>query len=195
MQEGIRRSSAKDEVQFKGKVLQVEKREEHSLKAVMLFSHQVVSDSLRPCCSTPGFPVFHYPLEFAQIHVHWVGDAIRPSYPLLPPSPPALSLSQPQGLFQWVGSLCPVAKVLKLQLQHQSFKWKFGVDFLQAWLVWSPCCLRDFQESSPTPQFKSISSLALSLLNDPSLTSVHDFWRNHCFDYIDLCQQSDVSAF
>ena len=112
-----------------------------------------------------------------------------------PSSPPALSLSQPQGLFQWVGSLCPVAKVLKLQLQHQSFKWKFGVDFLQAWLVWSPCCLRDFQESSPTPQFKSISSLALSLLNDPSLTSVHDFWRNHCFDYIDLCQQSDVSAF
>ena len=132
-----------------------------------------MSDSLRPHCSTSRFPVFHYSLEFAQIRVHWVGDAIQPSYPLLPSSSPALSLSQHQGLFQWVGSLYQVAKVLKLQ--HQTFKWKFRVDFLQAWLVWSPCCLRDFQESSPTPQFKSISSLALSPLYDPFLTSVHDF--------------------
>ena len=55
-------------------------------------------------CSMPGFPVSHYLLEFAPTHVHWVSDAIQPSHPLLPPSPPALSLSQHQGLFQWVGS-------------------------------------------------------------------------------------------
>ena len=51
-------------------------------------------------CSTPGFPVVHYLLEFAQIHVHWVHDAIQPSHLLSPPSPPALNLSQHQGLFQ-----------------------------------------------------------------------------------------------
>ena len=53
-------------------------------------------------CSTPGFPVHHYLLESAQTHVHSVSDAIQPSHPLLPPSPPVLNLSQHQGLFQWV---------------------------------------------------------------------------------------------
>ena len=55
-------------------------------------------------CSTPGFPVPHHLPELAQTHVHWVGDAIQPSCPLSPPPPPALNLSQHQGLFQWVGS-------------------------------------------------------------------------------------------
>ena len=76
-------------------------------------------------CSTPGFPVLHYLPELAQAHIHWVGGAIQPSHPLLPPSPPALSLSQHQGLFQWVGSSPQAAKVLELQLQHQSFQWIF----------------------------------------------------------------------
>ena len=56
-------------------------------------------------CSTPGFPILLYLLEFAQTHVHWVDDAIQPFSPLLPASPPVLSLSQNQGLSQWVGSL------------------------------------------------------------------------------------------
>ena len=51
-------------------------------------------------CSMPGFPVHHQLLEFPQTHVHQVGDAIQPSHPLSPPSPPALNLSQRQGLFQ-----------------------------------------------------------------------------------------------
>ena len=67
-------------------------------------------------CSAPGFPVFHYLPEFAQTHVHWVSDAIQPSHPLSPPSPPALSLSHHQGLFQWVSSSHEVAKVLEFQL-------------------------------------------------------------------------------
>ena len=54
-------------------------------------------------CSTPGFPVLHYLLEFVQTHVHWVNDTIQASHPLFSPSPPALSLSQHQSLFQWVG--------------------------------------------------------------------------------------------
>ena len=79
-------------------------------------------------CSTPGFPVHHQLPELAQIHVHWVSDAIQPSHPLLSSSPPAFNLSQHQG--QWVSSSHQVAKVLEFQLQHQSFQWIFRTDFL-----------------------------------------------------------------
>ena len=91
-------------------------------------------------CSTAGLPVLHCLLQLDQTHVHWVSDAIQPSHPPLPPSPPALTLSQHQGLLQWIGSLHQVAKVLELQLQHQSFQWIFRV--LYDWLVWS-CSPRD----------------------------------------------------
>ena len=81
-------------------------------------------------CSIPGFAVLHYLSEFAQNHVCWIGDAIQPSHPFLLPSPPALNLSQNQGLFQWLNSLHQVAKVLEFQLQHQYFQWIFRTDFL-----------------------------------------------------------------
>ena len=68
------------------------------------------------------------------------------------------------ALFQEVCSSHQVAKVSGLQLQYQSFQWIFRVDFVEDWLVWSPCWLRDSQESSPAPQFKIINSLALSHL-------------------------------
>ena len=55
-------------------------------------------------------------------------------------------------------------------------------DFLQDWLAWSPCSPRDSQESSPTPQLKSINSLVLSFLYNPALTYIHDNWKNHSFD-------------
>ena len=88
-------------------------------------------------CSMPGFPVYHYLLDFAQTHVHWVGDAIQPSYPLSSPSPPSFNPSQHQGLFHWVSSSHQVAKVLELQLQHQSFQWIFRVDsFRIYWFDW-----------------------------------------------------------
>ena len=80
-------------------------------------------------CSTPGSPVLHYLLGFVQTHVHWVSDSIQPSHPLSAPSPPAFNLSQHQDLFQWVSSPHQVAKVLELQLQHQSFQWIFRADF------------------------------------------------------------------
>ena len=79
-------------------------------------------------CSTPAFPVHHQLPELAQTHVHWVGDVIQPSHPLSSPSPPAFNLSQYQSLFQWVSYLHQVAKVLELQLQHQSFQWIFRTD-------------------------------------------------------------------
>ena len=81
-------------------------------------------------CNTPGFPVIHHLLEFAQIHVHLFSDAIQPFHPLSPPSPPAFNLSQHQGFFQWVSSLHQIAKVLECQLENQSFQWIFRTDFL-----------------------------------------------------------------
>ena len=80
--------------------------------------------------STPGLPVHHQLPESTQTHVHWVGDAIQPSHPLWSPSPPALNLSQHQGLFKWVSSSHQVAKVLQFQLQHQSFQWTPKIDLL-----------------------------------------------------------------
>ena len=132
-------------------------------------------------CVMPGFPVHHQLLELAQTHVYWVGDAIQSSHPLSSPSPPAFSLSQHQGLFQWVSSSHQVAKVLQFQLQHQSFQWIFRTDFLQDWLVGSPCNPWDSQESSPTSQFKSINSSVFSFLYSSPLTSIHDYWKNHSF--------------
>ena len=148
------------------------------------FSCSVVSDSLWPhgLQHRPGFPVHHQLPELVQTHVHRVNNAIQPSHPLPSPSHPACNLSQHQGLFQWVSSSYQVAKVLDLQLQHHSFQWIFMTDFLYGWLVWSPCSSRHSQQSSPTPQFKSINSSALSLLYGPTLISINGYWKNHSFD-------------
>ena len=132
--------------------------------------------------STPGLPVHHQLLEFTQTHVHRVSDAIQPSHPLSSPSPLALSPSQHQSLFQWVNSSHEVAKVLEFQLQHPSFQRNPRAHLLQNGLVESPCSPRDSQESSPTPQFRSMNSSALSLLHGPTLTSIHDHRKNHSLD-------------
>ena len=82
-------------------------------KIFLLFQFSSVAQlcpTLHPMnCSTPGLPVHNQLLEFTQTHVHWVGDAIQPPDPLSSPSPPALTHSQHQGLFQWVRSLHQVA--------------------------------------------------------------------------------------
>ena len=80
-------------------------------------------------CSMPGLSVHHQLLEFTQTHVYRVSDAIQTSHPWSSPSPPALNLSQHQGLFKWVSSSHQADKVLEFQLQHQSFQWMF-TDFL-----------------------------------------------------------------
>ena len=132
--------------------------------------------------SMPGLPVHHQLPEFTQTHVHRVNDATRPSHPLSSPSPPAPNPSQLQGLFQWFNSSHEVDKVLEFQLQHQSLQWTPSTDLLKDGLVGSPCSPRDSQESSPTPQFKSINSSALSFLHSPTLTSIHDHRKNHSLD-------------
>ena len=146
-------------------------------------------------CSTPGLPVHHQLPEFTQTHVHRVGDAIQPSHPLSSPSPPAPNSSQHQGLFQWINSSHEVAKVLEFPsfkvfpalasfLPKKSQGWSLsetGWISFRDWLDFrdSP---RDSQESSPTPQFKSINSSVLSFLHSPILTSIHDHWKNHSLD-------------
>ena len=100
-------------------------------KLSVQFSCSVILTLCDPMvCSMPGLPVHHQLLKITQTHVHWVGDAIQPSHPLLSPSPPAFNLDQHQGLFKWVSSSHQMAKILKFQHQHQSFQWIFMPDFL-----------------------------------------------------------------
>ena len=133
-------------------------------------------------CSRPGLPVHHQLPTLTQTHVHRVGDAIQPSHPLLSPSTPAFNLSQHQGLFQWASSWHQVGKVLEFQLQHHSFQWNPGlISFRMDWLDLL-AVQGTLKESSPTPQFKSINSSALSFLHSPTLTSIHDHWKNHSLD-------------
>ena len=133
-------------------------------------------------CSTPGLPVHHQLPELTQTHIYWISDAMQPSHPQSPPSPFTYNLSQQQGLFQWVSSSHQVTKVLEFQLQHQSFQWTPRTDLLQDGLVGSPHSPKDSQESSPTPQFKSINASVFSFLYRPTLTSIHDHWKNHSLD-------------
>ena len=140
-------------------------RGETSIKIIVTSSVQFssVTQSCPTLCdpmnrSTPGLPVHHQLPEFTQTHIHRVRDAIQPSHPLLSRFPPAPNPSQHQSLFQCVNSSYEVAKVLEFQLEHHSFQRNPRADLLHNGLVGSPCSPRDSQESSPTPQFKSINS-------------------------------------
>ena len=104
---------------------------EVTMKELLLFNCSVMSESLQPRgLQHSRLPCPSPLLELAQTHIHWNDNAIQPSHPLLPPSPPALNLSQHLGYFQWVSSLHQMANILELQLQHQSFQRIFRVDFL-----------------------------------------------------------------
>ena len=144
----------------------------------LLFSHSVVSNSLWPHglqhnrlpCPSPSLRVCSNSCPLSRWHHRTIPSSVILS--------PAFNLSQHLGLFQWITQ---VAKILECLHQRQSFQWIFRIDFLEDCLVGSPCCPRDSQESSPAPQFKCINSSALSLLCSPTLTSIHDSWKNHSF--------------
>ena len=84
----------------------------------------------------------------------------------------------------------PMSQLLASFLPKKSQGWSPS-----EWTGWISLQSNRLSRVSPTPQFESINSSVLSLLYGPTLTSVHDFWKNHSFDYTDLCQQSDVFAF
>ena len=146
---------------------------------LLFFSHSVESKSLW----SHGLECSRLPCPSPSPRV-WSNSFLlsRWWYPSISSSFVPFSISQHQGLFQWVSSLNQIVKVLELWHQHQSFQWIFRIDLLQDWLVLYPCSPRDSQESSLTPQFKSISSLVLSFHYSPNLTSIHDYWKNHSFD-------------
>ena len=132
-------------------------------------------------CSTPGFPVHHQLPELAQIHVHWVGDAIQSSHPPLSPSPPAFNLSQYQGLFQWVNSSLQVAKVLRVWASTSVLPMNTQDWSPLGWTGWislqSKGCKNLLQHHS-----SKASILWHSVFFMVQLTSAHDYWKNHSID-------------
>ena len=144
--------------------------------------------------SLPPFPALHSLQEFAQTHVHWVSDAIQQFHPLLPSSPFTLHLFQHQGLFRWISSSHQVAKVLELQLQHV---------IPMSILCWFPLGLTSLislLSKGLTRVFTSTTIWKHQFFSaQPSLSSnthIHTWLlENHNFDYMNLCQQSNVSAF
>ena len=165
------------------------------IKSVQISSFTVMSNSLQHHGLQHARLLCPSPIPWACLNscpVHWVGDAIWQFQSLSSPSPPALNLSQHQGLFQWV---CPSHQVARYLSFSFSISPSSEYSELISFMMWSPCSPRDSQESSPTPQFKSINSLVLSFLYGPSLVSIHDYWKNHSFDYVDLCWQRNIFAF
>ena len=133
-------------------------------------------------CSTSGFPVHHQLLELAQTHVHRVNDAIQPSHPLVSPSDPTFQSSPASGSFQMSHFFASGGQSIRASALASVLPVS-----IQDWfpLRWTGCLSwlsKDSQESSPTPQFKSMNSSALRFLYSPTLTSIHDYWKNHSFD-------------
>ena len=127
-------------------------------------------------CSTPGFPVHHRLLELTQTHVHQLSDAIQPSHPLRG-SESALCIRWPK-YWSFSFSISPSNGYSGLI----SFRMDW-LDLLDPTLKSLPRLFKSLlQESSPTSQFKSISSSMLSILYIPTLTSIHDHWKKHSFD-------------
>ena len=149
-------------------------------------------------CSMLGFPVFHHLPEFAQTHVNWVGDALQPSHLLLSlfsclQSFPASGYFPVSWLFASGGQSIGVSassSVLSINIQGW---FPLGLTGLISLLS------KGFSKVFSSPMifswFENISSLMPSLFRCPSLSSMHDYWKNHTFDSMDLCRQSNVSAF
>ena len=145
-------------------------------------------------CSTPGLPLHHQLPELLKLMT--IKSVMSSSHLilccpllLLPPIPPSIRLSSNESTLHmrwpkyWSFSLSIIPSK-----EHPGL-----ISFRMDWL--DLLAVQDSWESSPTPQFKSINSSALSFLHSSTLTSIHDYWKNHSFDWMDFCWQSDVSAF
>ena len=160
------------------------------------FSHSVVSNSLRthrlqhtrPFWSSPTPGVYSKSCPLSRWCHPTISSSVIPFSSCLQsfPASGSFPMSQPFTSDGQSIGISASTSVLPMNIQD----W-----FLYDGLVGSPCSPRDSQESSPTPQFKSINSSAFSFLYSSTLTSIHDHWRNHSFDYMDNCWQSNVFAF
>ena len=143
-------------------------------------------------CSTPGLPVHHQLPEFTQTHPssRWCHPAISSSvvpFSSCPQSLPASESCPMSQLLAWGGQSTGVSALASF-LPKNTQDW-----FPLEWTGWislqfkglskiNKFILKKKKESSPTPQFKSINSSALSFLHSPILTSIHDYWENHSLD-------------
>ena len=135
---------------------------------MLLFSYQFISDTCDPMdCSMPGLPIPHCFPEFAQVHIHWIGDSIQPSHPLSPSSLSAFSLSQHQGVFQWVDSSHQMAKVLGFIISISPPNECSGlISFRTDWF--DLLAVQGTLKSLLQHRFESINSLTLCLLYGPT---------------------------
>ena len=131
-------------------------------------------------CSTSGLLVPHHLPEFPQDHVHWIGDTIQPSHPLPPPSP-LLNLSQNQDLFQWVSSSHQVPKYWRFNF-NISFSNKYSglISFRIDWF--DLLAVQGILKSLLQHQSAKASVLCAQLSLRLTLTSIHNYWKNHSFD-------------
>ena len=144
--------------------------------------------------STPGLPVHHQLQEFTQTHVRWVSDAIQPSHPVIPFSSylqsfPASGSFQMSELFTSGGQSIAVSvstSVLPMNTQDWS---------PSGWTGWISLQSKGLSRVFSNTAVQKYHSLVLNFLHSPTLTSIHDYWKNHSLDYTDLCWQSNVSAF
>ena len=154
-----------------------------SLFSSVQFSRSVMSDSLRPHESQHTRPPCPSPTpgvhSDSRSSSQWWHPAISSSvipFSSCPQSLPASESFPMSQLFTWGGQSTGISASASFLPKNPR------VNLLQNGLAGSPCSPRDSQESSPTPQFKSINSSALSLFHSPTLTSIHDHWKNHSLD-------------
>ena len=133
-------------------------------------------------CSMPGIPVLHQLPELTQTHAHWVGDAIQPLTL-------CCSLLLPPSIFPSIRVFSSESVIHIRWPKDWSFSFSISPSNEDSGLIsfrmdrWDLLAVQgDSQDSSPAPQFKSINSLVLSFLYSPTLTSIHDYWKNHSFD-------------
>ena len=156
------------------------------------FSRSVVSDS-ETAWTAAHQSSLSIP-QLAQTHVHRVGDAIQPSHPLSSPSPPALNLSQHQGLFNESALLIRWPKYRSFNFSiSPSNEYSGLISFRIDWV--HLLGVQGTRKHLLQHHSSKASILWCSAFFIVQLLYVHDYWKNHSFDYMDLCQQSDVSAF
>ena len=132
--------------------------------------------------NTPGLPVHHQLSESTQTHVHCVGDAIQPSHPLSSPFPPAFNLSQHQGSFPMSWFFASGGQSIGVSVSISVLPMNIQGWFPLVWTGWISLQSKGLSRDFSNTTFQSINSSALNFLYSPTLTSIHDHWKNRSLD-------------